>query len=229
MSTRRHDPARRHGHARRYGHARRHDHARRYGHARRVRRASVAASALLIACAALAGCTATESTPTPSPTGSAGASPAPSPSDPSSAPSASPLRAVFPGEWNVGTAAAESTRIGDAIVDIIDPALIVNDDTFAQEVPASGENGGYYGVLHTLTLDPTADAGALAASVVAELGVAGWTPRDASDQGGTALVALVSGDDPGTSWLAIIGSDGSVAGQSVLSIQLASPDLPPAG
>lgn len=215
---------------------------RRSDRAESARGASRAASALrlfcmLFACAllagvALAGCTPTDSPSAPSsstsPTDSAAASPAPSGSGTSSAPGDSPLRAVFPEVWNVGTAAAESTRIGEAIVDIIDPALIVNDDDIAQEVPASGQDGAYYGVVHTLTLDPAADAGALAASVVAELGVAGWTPRDASDQGGTALVALVSGDTPGTSWLAVVGADSSVAGQSVLSIQLASPDLPAA-
>ncbi|MGO4690541.1 hypothetical protein [Glaciibacter sp. 2TAF33] len=180
--------------------------------------AAVLASALL-----LTGCTAGGANPaTP-------ATSAPAPTS-TTAPTASVAPAavtpVVPDPLTEESITNESTRLAEAIRALIDSAVIVNVDDHAQVVEKTASAGRYYGIIRTITLDPKTDAATVATEMVGKLMAAGWISRDSSSNGSTELSALASGEDPATSWFVIIGADASVPGESVLTIQLASPDLP---
>ena len=171
----------------------------------------------------LTGCTIGDATPaTP-----AASAPAPNstPGPPASA-APSSVTPVVPDPLTAASITNESTRLAEAIRALIDAVAIVNVDDHAQVVEKTASAGRYYGIIRTITLDPAADAAAVAADMVAKLTTAGWISRDSTTNGSTALSALASGEDAATSWFVIIGADASVPGESVLTIQLASPDLP---
>ena len=168
------------------------------------------------------GCTSVS----PEPSASSSASPSPSASASPSAAVDPALVPVYPSEWTVDTAGAETTRIGAAIVASIDPQIIVNDDVYALPVPATADAAASFGVLHTITLTPTTDAAEQVEFIVEKLTGSGWSGRDASETGGVTLVALVSGAEPARAWFALVGADASVPGQSVVTVRVASPDLP---
>jgi hypothetical protein len=118
---------------------------------------------------------------------------------------------------------SETVRIADELIASIDPARIVNDDEYSQEVAA--EAGAYWGVLHTLTLQPSIDAAAVAEQIAGRMTDAGWIARDGTNQDGTYLIALSSSEDAATSWFCVVGADASVPGDSVVTLQLASPPI----
>jgi hypothetical protein len=177
--------------------------------------AAVLASTLL-----LTGCTggnATPGTSTVAPTSTTG---------PTASVAPSAVTPVVPDLLTAESITNESTRLAEAIRALIDAAAIMNLDDHAHVVEKTASAGRYYGIIRTITLDPQIDAAAVATEMVAKLTAAGWISRDSTNSGGTVLSALASGEDPATSWFVIIGADASVAGQSVLTIQLASPDIP---
>ncbi|MDQ1548618.1 MAG: hypothetical protein QOD27_276 [Microbacteriaceae bacterium] len=183
----------------------------------RAKRMRVAAVALIVAAGialATTGCTASTAK-APSPTASA--------SHPATA---SPLNPVVPATLTADTAKTETVRIADAIETIVGPSKIVHVDDHSQLVAATKTTGSYYGVLRTITLDPSVNPVSLAATVVAKLKAAGWVQRQASDTGGTSMITLSSDPTAAESWFVLIGGDSSVAGQSVVTVQLLSPDLP---
>ena len=185
--------------------------------ARRV--VPISAAAALVSGLVLAGCT---GSPASAPSGTLSPSVSASPS----ATAASPLLPVYPKQWSTDAAALETARVGDLMVALIDPSIVANDDAAAEEVPASDAGGAYYGVLHTVSLTPSLDPSEVARQLVAELSSAGWAVVNSTDSDGITQVVLVSSPDPARSWLVAVGADSTVAGQSVVSIQLASPDLP---
>ena len=79
-----------------------------------------------------------------------------------------------------------------------------------------------------MTLDPTVDPAALARLMVGDLRDSGWIVRDTTNANGIYLVPMVSAADPATSWFIAVGSDSTIAGQPVVSLQLVSPDYRPA-
>ncbi len=163
------------------------------------------------------------------PTASAGppsASPAPSPGA-----DESPLLPRNPESFSVETVTAEANRVGDLLVDFVDASEsgvpnVVNDDAIAQVVPADDTGASYFGVLHTLTLDASVDATTQVESLRTALVDGGWTEQDVTDTPEQYLVALTSDSDASGAWFLVIGADRAEPGQSVVSIQLASPDLP---
>lgn len=154
------------------------------------------------------------------------AAPTPTSPSPSTSSSGSLLLPAFPDDFSAAAAESETVRIGDRIVALLNPTVVVNDDFFSQEVAATDGSGSYWGVLHTLTLDPSVEPIDQARTTVARMTEAGWIARDTTEENGTYLAALVSDADAATSWFAVVGADSSVAGQSVVSLQLASPTLP---
>jgi hypothetical protein len=136
------------------------------------------------------------------------------------------LNPVVPATLTADTAKTETVRIADAIETIVGPSKIVHVDDHSQLVAATKTTGSYYGVLRTITLDPSVNPVSLAATVVAKLKAAGWVQRQASDTGGTSMITLSSDPTAAESWFVLIGGDSSVAGQSVVTVQLLSPDLP---
>jgi hypothetical protein len=173
-------------------------------------------AALLAAALLLTGCTAGIATPpTAPPTAGPTASVAPSAVTP-----------VLPHALTDESLTDETTRLAEAIRGLIDSAVIVNVDDHAQIVEKTASAGRYYGIIRTITLDPKTDAAAVATKIVTALTASGWLDRDSSNSNGVALSALASGTDAATAWFVIIGADSSVPGESVLTIQLASPDIP---
>jgi glucose/arabinose dehydrogenase len=162
---------------------------------------------------ALAGCTATSATPstataTPSTTSTKAAVPA--------------LTAVAPTTLDEKTAEAETERIAAAIEALIDPSDIVHIDKHAQVVTDAESSATFYGSLLTLTLTPTIDPVAEAKDIVDTMTASGWAANQTQDDAGVYLTALTSA----AGWFVLVGGDSSTAGQSVVTLQLASPDLP---
>jgi len=177
-----------------------------------VGRAGRSTSILTLAVLLLAGCT---GAPDPAPSASASASEEPS-----------PLLPVYPAEPTADAITLETATVAEALARAIGEANIVNDDLNDQTTPATETTGASYAVVQTLTLDPVLDAADQARSLVLTLGEAGWRSADTTDAPSTYLAALVSGEDAATSWFLLVGADLSVPGQSVVTLQLASPDLP---
>ncbi len=121
-------------------------------------------------------------------------------------------------------AAAEGNRLGDALEALIEPGSIVNVSDESQLAPAADDLPPYYVVYRTYTLDPAVDSLTLAQTIVAILLQSGWTSYDETNEGGQFLAAL-SGGAADAPWFALVGGDASVEGQSVVTFQIASPDV----
>ena len=83
-----------------------------------------------------------------------------------------------------------------------------------------------FGIIRTVTTSPTTDATATATGMAASLVSSGWISRTVSANAGTTLNALVSSTDSATSWFVIVGADTKEAKAPVITLQLASPNLP---
>jgi len=172
----------------------------------------VGAFAVLLA---LTGCTTStdDAAPTVAPTTSA------APTDPDLVP-------VVPVDLDTDSAETETTRIADAIQGLIDPSDIVNVDDHSQVVDKTTDVAGYYGVIRTITLESSADPVLLAQTIVGVMESSTWLERESTNDAGLYLTALASSTDAASSWFLLVGGDSTVEGQSVLTLQLASPDLP---
>lgn len=172
----------------------------------------------MLATLALTGC-ASSSGPT-----------APEQADVTPAPSApvgvSDIVPVTPEQLTAETAAAEGTRVADAIQALIDPALIVNVDAQSEVVTKSTGVGRYFATIRAITLDPSTDAIGAATDIVTILHASGWIDAETRDGTEMYVSRAVSSTDPATAWFLSIGGDASVPGESAISLQLASPDIP---
>lgn len=177
------------------------------------------ATLVLLATLAFTGCASSAS-----PTGPE--RPAPAPTTEPTAPPVAAVIPVLPAELTPDAVTVESTRIADAVQSLIDPALIINVDNHTEMVDKSTGDGRYYGIIRTITLDPATNPITTATGIVAILEASGWLNAETTDQGGIYLSRIISGADPASSWFAVIGGDASVPGESAISLQLASPDIP---
>ena len=173
---------------------------------------SALAAALLAALLTVSGCTAPEP-PRPAATQAVPADPA--------------LKTVFPNDFTGETAKTETVRIADAIVALLPATIVVHVDNTDKLVAATTSSGSYYGVLRIISLDPNNDPVAISKTMVQKLEASGWTMRQSSDNvTGVHLVTLSSNRKPNISWLLQLSGDPRVSGQSVIQLQLVSPDLP---
>ena len=176
------------------------------------RTSSAIAAAFLVLMLAITGCTASPA-PTPSPTESVPADPA--------------LTSVFPDDFTGEAAKSETVRLADAIVALLPASIVVHVDNTDQLVPATASSGSYYGVLRIISLDASNDPVAISKAMVQKIEASGWTERQSSDDAtGVHIVTLSSNRKPNISWLLQLSGDPRVSGQSVIQLQLASPDLP---
>ena len=173
---------------------------------------SALAAALLAAVLTVSGCTAPEP-PRPAATQAVPADPA--------------LTTVFPENFTGETAKTETVRIADAIVALLPATIVVHVDNTDKLVAATTSSGSYYGVLRIISLDPNNDPVAISKTMVQKIEASGWTVRQSSDDvTGVHLVTLSSNRKPNISWLLQLSGDPRVSGQSVIQLQLVSPDLP---
>lgn len=168
--------------------------------------------ASLVLVATLAGCTPSAVTPAPTPTAATAAI-----LDPDLVPVA--LSVV-----TAEAAAIEGARLADALAALIAPESIVNVSDASQLAPIADDIAAYYVVYRTYTLDPAEDPLALAQTIVSIMRRSGWTTYDETNVDGQYLAAL-SGGGAAAPWFALVGGDASVAGQSVVTFQIASPDV----
>ncbi len=167
---------------------------------------------MLAVLVAVAGCTGTAA-PRPLPTASV-------PTDPA-------LTTTFPADFTGATAKTETLRVADAIVALLPASIVLHVASTEQLVPAAAGSASYYGVLRIVSLVPTNDPVAISTTMVRVLLASGWAQRDSTDSAsGVHLVTLSSNPKPNISWLLQLSGDPRVAGQSVIQLQLASPDLP---
>lgn len=179
-----------------------------------LRRApSAIATATLALLLAVTGCTSSGS-PTPSMTATESV-----PVDPA-------LISVFPDDFTGATAKTETVRLADAIVALLPASIVVHVDNTDQLVAATASSRSYYGVLRIISLDPANDPVAISKAMVQKIEASGWTQRESSDDAtGVHLVTLSSNRKPNISWLLQLSGDPRVSGQSVIQLQLVSPDL----
>lgn len=133
---------------------------------------------------------------------------------------------MYPDPFSVAANQKETVRVAGAIQALIPLSNILYVDDHSQLVTASESTNQYYGVLRTVTLVATNDPIAQARLIVTQLQGAGWIERQTSDTDGNFFVALSSDEDSAKSWFVIVGGDTSVAKQSVVTLQVASPNLP---
>ena len=126
---------------------------------------------------------------------------------------------VVPDTLDATTAEAETKRLADAIQSLVTDIVYVDDHS--QLNAATDSTAAFYGVIRTITVDATTDPVVLAQSISGVLKASGWNEDETTQDVGLTLDAL---DQSG--WFLLLGGDSSVAGQSVVTIQLASPDLP---
>jgi hypothetical protein len=179
-----------------------------------VRRLAALAVAAAILASGLTACTsgAPATVPSPTPTESVPADPA--------------LKSQFPSSFTAETAQVESLRLADTIDALLPKNIVLNVAHTAQLVPATTGAGSYFGVLQHITINPTVDPVLVAKSIAQKLVASGWSQLQAQDQDGVHLVNLSSGSNVKTSWFLVLSGDPRVTNQSVVSLQLASPDLP---
>lgn len=136
-----------------------------------------------------------------------------------------PLDPVVPTKLTSTTAGKETVRLADEIQGMIAKTDIVFVDDHHQVVAATTSAGSYYGVLRTVSVDPKFDSVTQTKAMAKLLETAGWTERQTADASGKYLVALSSSRDDATSWFLLLGTD-TADKKPVITIQLASPDLP---
>ena len=173
--------------------------------------------AVVIAVAAallLSGCSAATAKPTPTPTTSVTAGPVDA-----------ALIVRHPATLDAESAQTETVRLADAMQALLPSDVVQHTEDVSQLVAKTTGTGHYYAVLRAAQLVANADPAAYAKAAARALIDAGWIERTTSDQSGNYLTALQS-DRGKTPWIVVVGGDSSVVGQPVVSLQLASPDLP---
>lgn len=166
----------------------------------------------------LSGCVGGES---PAPTASA--PPAPSSSPGSADPELLP---VYPEDYTTENVQAETERVAARITGLVAVAGFLGQDPYSQEFENTESEGSYWGVLNTITLEPTVRAEEQAALVATQLADSGWLLVDRAQSPTDYAVALTSDEDPERAWFLVLGADLSVPGESVVTVRLSSPPLP---
>ena len=179
----------------------------------RIRRLTAAALAgtLLLA---TAGCTAASPGASPSP--SASAVPA----------GILALASTYPATFTTATATKETQRLADAVQALFDKSTILNVDDHQAVVPATSDAPAYFGIIRAISVDQKVDPIALANTIASLLRSAGWSELKVSDDTNSYSIALSSDGNSAHAWLLILTGDATVAAQPVVTVQLASPDLP---
>lgn len=170
----------------------------------------------------LSGCTALGAVNGSSNATTANASASPAPTATSTKAAVPALTAVVPTTLTATSAKKETERIATAIEALLDPSDIVHIDKHAQVVKDTESTGSFYGSLLTLTLSSSIEPVAQAKDIVSTMKASGWAVNQTQDEAGVYLSALTSA----AGWFVLVGGDSSNESQSVVTLQLASPDLP---
>lgn len=158
--------------------------------------------------------------------GCTSSAPKPAASAVESVPADPALTTNYPADFTAITAEVETKRIADEIVALLPASSVVHVDTRAQVTAATAESASYYGLLRIISLTPTIDPVQITKTLVTKIAASGWVIQGSKDDAtGLHLVDLTSNPKPNISWFLEISGDPRVEGQSVIQLQLASPDL----
>jgi hypothetical protein len=136
------------------------------------------------------------------------------------------LQPVVPSKLTAATAKKATVNLANELDSLIASTDIVYVDDHSKLVPATSTAGSYYGVLRTISVSPELDPIQQATAMEKLLVAAGWVERDTASPTSKYLAALSSSSDPSTAWFLLLGGDNSVPKQPVITVQLASPDIP---
>ena len=136
------------------------------------------------------------------------------------------LKTKFPATFDADAAKTETLRVADAMEALVDKTAIVTVDSHDELIPATSDAAAYYGVIRVINLGPKVDPITLATTIASLLRSTGWIERKTSTDASSYAMALSSDADVAKSWFLVLTGDASVSGQPIVSIQLASPDLP---
>lgn len=150
----------------------------------------------------------------------------PKPTPSSSVPADPALKTNYPTDFTAETAGTETVRVADAIVALIPADTVVHVDNTAKAVAATATAKAYYGVLRNITIDPGVNPIVVAKAIATKLVASGWSELHSSTISGVQVIDLASGSKAASSWFLELSGDPRVIGQSVVQLQLASPDLP---
>jgi hypothetical protein len=103
---------------------------------------------------------------------------------------------------------------------------IVYIDNHEKLIPATSSSAATYGVIRTINVSPSLDPLQQAEAMEKLLVAAGWKLEDSTSATGKYLAAMSSSADPSEAWFLLLGGDSTVAKQPVVTVQLASPDIP---
>lgn len=175
-------------------------------------RRAAAVVAVVAVCLALAGCT----SGAPATKATSGASSA-----------LTTLQPDVPKTLTAANAKTSTVNLANEIDKLIASTDVVYVDDHSKLVAATKSTASYYGVLRTITvstgLDPLQQAEAMEKLLVE----AGWKEDQTSTVKGKYIAAMSSNAAaPARSWFLLLGGDSTVAKQPVVTVQLASPDLP---
>ncbi|MEJ1231167.1 MAG: hypothetical protein WDM88_11825 [Galbitalea sp.] len=181
----------------------------------RARRPAALAAVVLAVSLALAGCSQSSS----------GTKPTPKPV--SSVPGAlDSLVPVMPKTLTAATAKTATDDLAKQIDSLVAATDIVYIDNHEKLIPASSTVPASYAIIRTINVSPSLDPVEQATAMEKLLVAAGWTKKDTTSATGKYLAALSSSKDSSRAWFLLLGGDSTVATQPVVTVQLASPDIP---
>ena len=136
------------------------------------------------------------------------------------------LQPLVPVTLTAASAQKATVNLAKQLESLVASTDIVHVDDHAQLVPATTSAASYYGDLRTITVSSKLDPNEQATAMEKLLVAAGWTLNDTTSATGRYLAALSSSVEPTRAWFLLLGGDSTVATSPVVTLQLASPDLP---
>ena len=176
-------------------------------------RASVALSAALVATLAACSTVGSSGHSTPKPTSSVSSA-------------LDSLQPVLPKKLTAATAKTATENLAKNIDSLVAGSDIVYIDNHEKLIAQTPTTGASYAVIRTINVSPSLDPIQQAEAMEKLLVAAGWKLEDSSSKTGEYLAAMSSSTDSSVAWFLLLGGDSTVAKQPVVTVQLASPDLP---
>lgn len=136
------------------------------------------------------------------------------------------LQPAVPSKLTAATAKTATVNLANELDSLVASTDVVYVDDHSKLVAATPTAGSYYGVLRTISVSPGLDPVEQATAMEKLLVAAGWIERETDSPTSKYLAALSSSSDPSTAWFLLLGGDNSVPKQPVITVQLASPDIP---
>jgi hypothetical protein len=136
------------------------------------------------------------------------------------------LQPVVPKKLTEASAKKASDDVAKQIDDLVASADTVFIDNHEKLIPATKAEGATYAIIRTINVSPGLDPIEQASAMEKLLVAAGWKLEDSTTATGKYLAAMSSSPTAAKSWFLLLGGDSTVKKQPVVTVQLASPDIP---